>query len=119
MTGVAWREHDGQPYLDVDYRGCAPGEMLDVARASVVELEQVPEGTLLLVDVTNAPVDRDWLYYVRGTNNAIMGPKRIRTAVVGVTGVKAAMFRGFLAASSVKARPFPTREKALAWLVGF
>lgn len=119
MPGVTWREHEGQPYLDVDYRGCAAGEMLAVARTSVAELEQVPEGTLLLVDITDAPADRDWLYYVRGANNAVMGPKRIRTGVVGVTGVKAAMFRGFLAASSVKARPFPTRDKALAWLVGF
>lgn len=119
MAGVEWREHAGQPYLDVDYRGCAAQDMLAVARTSVTELEAAPEGSLLLVDVTDAPVDRDWLYYSRGANNAVIGPKRIRTAVVGVTGVKAAMFRGFLAASSVKARPFPTREKALAWLVGY
>lgn len=117
MAGVAWREHAGQPYLDVDYRGCDGPDMLTVARASVDDLERAPECSLVLVDITDATVDRDWLYYVRGANNAVMGPKRLRTAVVGVTGVKAAMFRGFLAASSVKARPFPTREKALAWLV--
>ena len=119
MAGVEWREHQGQAYLDVDYRGCAADEMLTVATTSVSELERAAEGTLLLVDISDAPVDRDWLYYVRGANHAIMGPRRIRTAVVGITGVQAAMFRGFLAASSVKARPFPTREKALAWLVGF
>ena len=116
MAGVTWREHAAQPYLDVDYRGCTVDDMLVVARASVAELEQAPECSLVLVDITDAPVDRDWLYYVRGANHAVMGPKRLRTAVVGITGVKAAMFRGFLAASSTKARPFPDREKALAWL---
>ena len=117
MPGVSWQERDGRRWLLVDYSHAAEHEMLPIAEESVRELEAAPEGTLVVVDVTAAPVTRDWLYYVRRTNNTLMGPKRIRTAALGIHGVKAAMFRGFNAASNVKARPFRTLDEALTWLL--
>ena len=112
---VAWRAHDGVVYLDVDLRGVATADIVEIARGALYELEFAPVGTAVLVDVTDVAPDRQWLYHARGTNHTVLGPKQLRTAFIGISGVKAAMFRGLLAASSVKPRQFRTREEAIAW----
>lgn len=118
MAGVCWREADGLRYLHVDYRGADATRMLEVARESVPELEAAPAGACVLVDVTDAPIRREWLGLVKKVNHDVMGPRRMRCAVLGVSGVKAAMLRGFNAASDVKTLPFPSQTAALAWLRG-
>lgn len=113
-----WRDENGLRYLYVDYRGESPAEQLATLRQVGEVMATHGPGLRVLIHVppSHRP-DSDFLAELKRGMRAGRDLPDVRTAFIGATGLGFAVLRGLsLAGGGLGAPPFPSREKALAYL---
>lgn len=118
MERVHWAERSGRRYLVVDYSRADGDQMLEVLADALRVIGAEPGRFPLLTDVTDAAMTTAWLSAIKPASRDVMAPKVTRCAVLGVSGIKATMLRGFnTVGGGLRALPFRDREQALAYLL--
>jgi hypothetical protein len=118
MEKVYWSERSGRRYLVVDYARADGAQMLEILAEAVRVIGAEPEPFPMLGDVTDAAMTTAWLTAIKSASRDVLGPKVSRCAVLGVTGIKATMLRGFnTVGGGLRALPFRDEEQALAYLL--
>lgn len=116
-----WRQHDGVRYLFLCPGGRGAEHLADVLRGAHELMVPEPPG-LLRALFDNRPLSgflpgSAQLGEAKRVQRDVLREHSLRLAVVGVTGVSAAVVRGMSAMSGrVTMLPAPTPESALAFL---
>lgn len=118
MTRVAWSEHEGMRYLEVDYSRTDEAALLDVVREGTAAAAAAEPGLKMLVDVTATPFSTAFLREVKIASVQVLGPQRAVIALYGLSGMQATMLRGYNAVGGgARAVPFTDRASALRYLL--
>ncbi len=113
----SWITHNGKKVLLHDYSGLFGEEAADaVANHADAVIKRGKRDLLMLADVTGAYADKAVLaaFKKHSSRNADYVKK---VAVIGATGVTLFFLDIVTRFSGMAAKPFPTKEQALEWLV--
>ncbi len=119
-TTISVFEHKGKKIIFSDYTQCkSQSEMIESLFESKEIMLSDPEIKLSLVDSTNAPIGREYMYELKKLIKEVIDKRIDKTAVIGVTGIKKLLFKAV--ASVVKNGNVPraceTKEEAIDFLV--
>lgn len=114
---VKWIEHKGKKILFTDYSGVkAQDEMLEIMYESMKEVHKSPGTFLNLVDMTGAATGPDYMKEAKQQGKILM-KKTEKSAMIGVTGLKGMLLKGYNLFSGDNIQPFVTKEEALDYLI--
>jgi len=110
-------EHKGKKILFVDYTKCKSiDEMIKLLEDVRREYEKASDKFLALNDFTGSYGSNDFLNRASKYKD-LFDSKTIKTAVLGITGIKKILLNGYNAFVKNKQIPFNTKEEALEYLV--
>ena len=114
---VRFVEHSGQRLLLIDYSHCDPVLFKQVAaEGHRVIATQLHNSVLTLSDVTGTGFDTEAVAVLK-SKVAANAPYVKRAAVVGISGLQGLIYDGIQAFAKRRIPLFPSREKAMEWLV--
>ena len=115
---LEWLEEDGLRFLYVDYRSETPDEQLATLRRLGEVINEHGPGLRVLIHIP--PNHRPSSEFLEETKRGMRETRHledVRMAFIGASGFGFAVLRGLALVSGGKGgTPFPTREKALAYL---
>jgi hypothetical protein len=115
---VRFITHQGQRILLVDLSGCNPTQVAVIADLVPSYVTAEPRGSvLLLADFSNAQLDRDSVEHLKKAM-VFDRPHVKRSAWIGAAGFPRAFYENVKAFTVREFPIFPTRDQALAYLVG-
>lgn len=117
---VTWLDYKGTRILYADYRECASvTDELAVLEEQGRQLRLRPVKSLLLSNFEGVSVGSGYMNEVKKRGAASASRFIARNAVLGVTGLKAILLEGYIAASGMRdrMRAFDNEQAALDWLV--
>lgn len=118
--GIQWIEYKGNKVLYVDYSG------IKMEREMVAMVNQIPpflhdikpgEKLLVLVDLNNCYTTPGFIEASKKLEKEFLDQFIVKRAVLGVTGPKAVLLKGYNIFASQKLEPFTTKDAALEFLV--
>jgi len=109
-------EYKGKKVLLIDYRGLKKKEeMIKTLHESIALYEKSPEKLRTLIDVTDAAGNSEWMNESKKYGKQV-GDKTLRSAIIGVTGIKKVLLMGYNSVVKGRLKPFDTKEQALDYL---
>ena len=115
-TKVEWITHKGKKILFSDYSNVkSQEEMHTIMNESLKIVNETPGKVSSLVDMTNASVGPDFMKAAKEEGKKFLH-KRDKSALLGITGLKAMLLKGYNLFSGDSAKPFGTKEEALDYL---
>ncbi len=114
--GLSWIERDGKRILVTKY-GADHAENLHLLEEQG-KIERADSSLLILSDYIGTTASREYMDAVKAYGKEFRtGPTNVKNAVVGITGLKRALFRAYLLFTGDKhTRSFDTMEQAVRWL---
>ncbi len=114
--GLTWIDRDGKRILVTKY-GADHAENVRLLQEQGA-IERGNSNLLILSDYIGTTASKAYMDAVKAYGKEFRsGPTNVRNAVVGITGVKQALFRAYLLFTGDKhTRSFDTREQAVRWL---
>ena len=112
---VEWIEHKGKRILRVDLRGLREEQVIETVELEAKMIAESPTKVLILPNVEGASIST--LEQVKRLGKDIIAPKTLKSATLGVTGLKDILLRAYNAFTGSSAHPFKTEAEALEWLV--
>lgn len=114
---VEWISYKGKKILCMDFSGVtSQDEMVEILRAGGEEIKKSPGKVLNFVDMTNASAGPDFMKASKAQGKELLH-KAGKTAIIGITGLKSMLLKGYNLFSGDSINPFSTREDALDYLV--
>ena len=115
---MEWKNCQGKKYLWVDYRGLkTEADMIQLLEQYTEIVVSTPGKVMALADFTDTAVGSGYMNRVKTLGKEVYTAKVQKTALVGITGLKTILLKGYLAFTGDKnTRPFGTEAEALAWL---
>ncbi|MBN1925640.1 MAG: hypothetical protein JW798_07390 [Prolixibacteraceae bacterium] len=117
--GMSTIFHKGKKILLVDYSGCK------TIAETIVLLNEVrdfflasDENLVTLNDFSQAPVSNEFMELAKKYSKEVFDVKTIKTASVGISGVKKILLAAFNMVAKYKIMNFDNREEALEYLAG-
>ena len=113
---VQWITHKGKKILFSDYSNVKnQDELFEIMKESLRMQDETTDKILGLVDMTNASVGPEFMKEAKEQGKSQLH-KRDKSAVLGITGLKAMLLKGYNLFSGDSAKPFATKEEALDYL---
>jgi len=110
-------KHQNKEIVFADYTHCqTPEETIDVVNEAEKFLLSYPGEALVLVDVTGTSGSKEYMERAKEVSKRI-NHKVKKRAIVGVSGLKMILFKGYTRLIKGNTKPFSTREEALDFLV--
>ena len=114
---VQWVEWNGKKILYADFRGLKRKELVPNLELTADMLENASGQALLLLNFKDVSVHFAYLRRCNELGQKVIHPKTEKLAVLGIDGVKAAMFVTFNKIVGQKSASFTTERAAKDWLV--
>lgn len=113
---VSWIEYKGKRILFSDYSGCTVEQMISQLKTETNMILQENGNVLYLADFTNTVISPD---YMKAVNEAGKKTKSIvnKSALVGISGMKAMLMNTFNMITGLKARAFSDLILAKEYLI--
>lgn len=112
---VEWIEYKGKPILFVDFRALRDEQVVENVELEAQMLAESPTKVLVLANVEGATIAS--LEAIKRLGKDRISPRVAKSALLGVTGLKGILLRGYNTFTGSSARSFPTEAAALEWLV--
>ncbi len=115
-----WIEHKGKKILVNDYTGIKlEREMIAHLNDAIGLVANLTPGTevLMLIDFTGAFTTPGYIEVARKTEKETIEKYKVKRAVLGITGAKEILLKGFNLFAKQKLTPFQTRQEALDYLI--
>lgn len=114
---LSYITHKGKRIMFIDYKQCkSTNEMLNVLEQVRQEYEKSVGPFLTLNDFTGTYGSSEFMNAAQ-KHKELFDSKTIKTAVLGITGIKKILLNGYNAFVKKKQVPFDTKEEALDYLV--
>ncbi|MFN8255772.1 MAG: hypothetical protein U0W24_08805 [Bacteroidales bacterium] len=114
---LSYINYKGKTILFVDYKGCkTASEMIGILEKVKELYEKSSTPFLALNDFTGTFGSSEFLN-AASKHKELFDAKTIKTAVLGITGLKKVLLNGYNAFVKKKQVPFDTKEEALEYLV--
>jgi len=115
--GLSFLTHKGKRILFVDYTQCKnTNEMIKILEEVKKEYEKPGGQYLTLNDFTGTYGSSEFMN-AASKHKELFDSKTIKTAVLGIYGIKKILLNGYNAFVKKKQMPFDTKEEALEYLV--
>ncbi len=114
--GLTWIERDGKRILVTKY-GADHAENLRLLQEQG-QIERGNSSLLVLSDYNGTSATREYMDAVKAYGKELRtGPTSVKNAVIGITGLKLALFRAYILFTGDRhTRSFDTMEQAVRWL---
>lgn len=115
---VKWVEHKDKKILYVDYRGQKTTEEMigTVEESTRIEAES-PTKVLVLVNYENSAASIEYMARVKELGKEIRTQKVLKTALLGITGLKMVLYQGYIRfTGETTLKIFTDETAALDWL---
>lgn len=117
-TMVSYIQHKGKKIMYVDYTHCKnPKELMDVLDEVRREYERTTETFIALADFRGTFGNSEFMKKANQLAKDHLDKRTLKTAVLGVTGIKKILLNGYNALINNKLVAFDTKEEALEYLV--
>lgn len=115
---VSWIEHKGKKVLFSDYEGCKTAEeMIAVLYQEVEELKNQTGKSLVIANYNNSFGSIKYMNVLKEMGKEVLSKKIEKTATLGITGFKEALFKSYIFFSEQKnVKLFYDKDSALDWL---
>ena len=116
---IKWIEHKSKKILFLDYTGLKmEKEMIALTERATPFIQSLEKGSkvLFLIDLTGCYVTPGFLAVARKLKKDIVENYNVSRAIIGITGPKSVLLKGFNMFTRQKLEPFNTREMALEYL---
>ena len=115
---IKWMEHNKKKVLLIDYTGIKmEKEMINLLHSAPPYLEQAEgEPILMLTDLTGCFATPGFMDAARKIEKDILSKFQIKQAILGITGPKVILLKGFNLISKNKLTPFNDKTEALNYL---
>lgn len=114
---IKWLEHKGKKVLIVDYTGIKmEKDMIHHLRSAIPYIDQAEKPLLLLSDLTGCYATPGFMDAARQVEKEVLSKHQIKQAILGITGAKEILLKGFNLISKNKLTPFHDRTEALNFL---
>ena len=116
---IKWIDHRGKKVLYIDYRDRkTQPEMLQLLEDQANWMKISPAGIFVLSNVPGTTISSEFMNKSRQFGKDVFMHKTKKSAVVGITGIKAVFMQGYqIFTGAQKSRSFQTEGEALDWLV--
>lgn len=113
---VSFITHQDKKIFFIDYSGLKKKEdMMLTLQQAVAMAKESDEPLRTLIDMSNASGSQEWMEESKKQGQAIKD-KAMKTAIIGVSGVKKVLLIGYNAVVGGRVKPFNTKEEALNYL---
>ena len=114
---VSFLSNNNKKVLHIDYSGLKKKEEMMETLQEVVKIFESSgdERFLVLIDITDSAGHQEWMEESKKYGKR-MGPKTIKSAIVGVTGLKKVLLMGYNAVVGGRVKPYGSKEAALDYL---
>ncbi len=113
---VEWITHKGKKILFIDYSNVkSQAEMISILNESLEIVRATPGKILSLTDGTDAAAGPEFMKQAKEGGKAV-AHKAEKSAILGITGLKSILLKGYNLFSGDRMKPFPTKEEALEYL---
>ncbi len=115
---VKWIEYNGKKVLFSNYEGCKTSEeMINILYKEVEILEHQENKTLVIANYNNSFGSNEYMSILKEMGKTVLSKKIEKTATMGITGFKEALFKSYIFFSGQKnVKLFYDKESALDWL---
>jgi hypothetical protein len=115
---VRWINHKGKKILYVDYRGQTTNEEHFRTLEKQAEImSSLKTQCLVLTNYEGTRATPEYMHRVRELGRDVFDKKFRRGAVLGITGLKRIILKGYISFTGHKIRAFDSEAKAIEWLV--
>jgi hypothetical protein len=109
--------YNNKKVLYIDYKQCKTAQdTINVIEEVRKEYLRTTEKYIALSDFTDAPVNNEYMDWVRKYTRELFDERTIKRACIGITGMKKILLVTFNLVSKNKMIPFETKEEALEYL---
>jgi len=116
---VKWIERKGRKILMVDYTGIKmEKEMIAHLNSVIPLLNDLNKGENLYVvsDLTGCFATPGFIDAAKKMEKEVFSQHKLKWSILGISGPKTILLKGFNLVSKIKLEPFNTREQALDYL---
>ena len=114
---VQWITHKGKKVLFSDYSNVkSQAEMLSILNQYLEEVRASSGKILIFADVSDAATGPDFMKQAKEQGKSLI-ERTDKSAIIGITGLKGMLLKGYNLFSGDKMKPFSTKEEALDYLV--
>lgn len=115
---VTWIDHKGKKVLFSNYEGCKTSkEMIDVLYQEAEILKNQQGKILVMANYDKSFGSAEYMEALKKVSNEVLKEKIEKTATLGITGVKEALFKGYIFFTNQKnVKLFYDKDEALDWL---
>jgi hypothetical protein len=118
IMSVSYISHKGKKILYVDYTKCkSPKETLDVLELVRQEYLKSNEMMITVNDFRDAYASSEFMNKVSELGKQLFTKRTIKSAAVGVAGIKKILVNAYNIFAENKVTLFDTKEEALDWVV--
>ena len=115
---ISYLHHKGKKIMFIDYSQCkTPKDMLALLDLVKQEYEKTTESYLAINDFTNTYGSEEFLSKAKELGPKVFDKRTIKSAVLGVTGIKKILLQAYNVVVKNKQVPFNTKAEALEYLV--
>ena len=116
---VTWIEHNGRKVLFSNSEGCKTSEEMIGILYKEAEILMGQEGkVLVMANYEKSFGSNEYMDALKKISEEVLKNKIEKTATLGITGVKEALFKGYIFFSGQKnVKLFYDKDEALEWLV--
>lgn len=114
-----WIEHKGRKILLIDYTGIKmEKEMIANLNRAIPLINDLTPGNNLYImsDLTGCYTTPGFIDSAKKVEKEVLSQYKVKWSIVGISGAKAILLKGFNLVSKTKLEPFNTREQALEYL---
>jgi hypothetical protein len=112
---IKWIEHNGKEILTVDYSNTPPASMPSITDEVTTLVNKWPDKVRLLYKIEGSDTVSEAIEHLNQTGKEVL-PNTKKIAVVGVSGLRAQLFRAYSFFNRNSFTLFTDEEKALDWL---
>ena len=115
---VKWIEYKGKKILFSNYEGCKTSEeMISVLYQEAEILRKQNGKTLVMANYEKSFGSSEYMSALKDISHEVLKEKIERTATLGITGVKEALFKSYIFFTGQKnVKLFYDKDEALEWL---
>jgi hypothetical protein len=113
---VKWVEHEGKRILYVDFRGLEEEQLVEQVNAMAQEIAKSPGNLRVLTNFEGARATTKFMSRAKQIGKDQVGTKVVKSAAVGITGIKEVLLVGYNRFTGRNLVSFKTEAQALDWL---
>lgn len=115
--GLKWMEHKGKRILYLDFRGIDGEPAIQQLDELAAEIDRTPGEILIMINFEGTRATTRFMSHAKQIGKSKVEPRDIRSAAVGITGIKEVLLEGYNKFTGRSLRNFKTEAQALEWLV--